>query len=206
MLKAARSAVLAVALAVGACADSGPPTTSVGLSTSTTSRTYEEISVFDATTECAPDAEDAQVQVVQAFVTAYNERDLQRLEELVRTEEIWDPAGVAHSGEILWTDVESWAEAGWDVDERFELVRLVSYGPSLGSDITLVRSNNVLAASGIDSLIIDFKVPSSGCTIKRLVGHVNPGVLSNCAFFDVYLDDLQAARDQEWPVPSICDA
>lgn len=182
------------------------PVASTRIPTTTTavSRVYEEVFAFDTSLECDPGADDADVQVVEAFFTAYNERNMQRLKQLIETDEIWDPAGVAHSGQVLWTDATGWALGGWESDDHFELVRLVSYGPAAGSDITLIRTNRTLAAAGIESLVVGFKVPSSGCTIDRLVGHVSPNVTSNCDFFAAFTDDLNDAWDQEWTVPDIC--
>ena len=54
--------------------------------------------MFESPMGCDPAAEDADLQVAQAFFTAYNERNLQRLEELVapNLSEIWDPSGASH--------------------------------------------------------------------------------------------------------------
>ena len=55
--------------------------------------------MFESPMGCDPAAEDADLQVAQAFFTAYNERNLQRLEELVapNLSEIWDPSGLPHT-------------------------------------------------------------------------------------------------------------
>lgn len=180
-------------------------TTSVPLVTDpTTSQPDPNYYTFSTTTRCDPEARNADLQLVQAFFTAYNERNLARLTELIETEEIWDPSGAPHTGQVLLTNVAEWAESGWEVDDRFELVRLVSYGPHAGSGVTLIRRNEVLESIGVDDLVVGFKIPSSGCMINRLVGHVDPTVPTNCGFYDVFLSILQEELTQDWSVPAIC--
>lgn len=104
----------------------------------------------------------------------------------------------------MWTDAASWAIGGWESEDHFEFVRLIRYGPAAGSDITLIRTNAALAAAGIESLVVGFKVPSADCTIQWLVGDVSGIVTSNCDFYAVFADDLNAARDQDWPAPQLC--
>lgn len=157
------------------------------------STTYAEVTSFAETTDCDPEAQDADVQVVQAFVTAYNQRDSQRLSELVPdTDEIWDVGGVPHLGTHLWTDIVAWAEKGWEADDHLELVRLVRYGPEEGSDITVVRRNSVLTADGIPSVTLLIKVPSNGCRIERLIGGVTSDEPGGCEFFERYIQQLTA--------------
>ena len=216
--------VVGIVLAVAACtnSDSSPTTvTDDGVTTTTLPGTSENSTVpsptvrpqvdpeyyaFESTMKCDPDAEDADLQVVQAFFTAYNERNLQRLEELVapNLSEIWDPSGLPHTGQVLNTDVSGWAQAGWEVDDRFELVLLVSYGQFSGSDILLLRRSEVLKMIGIDGMVVGFKVPSSGCTISRLIGHIDPRVLANCPFYGVHADELRKESGSDWEVPSLC--
>lgn len=137
-------------------------------------------------------------------MTAYNQRDSQRLGELVPdTDEIWDIGGVPHLGTHLWTDIVAWAEKGWEVDDRLELVRVIRYGPMSGSDITVRRTNEVLAANGIPQLTLLIKVPSSGCTIRRLIAGVSADDPGGCMFYETYLDRLQDL-DIDIEVPSTC--
>lgn len=66
--------------------------------------------------DCDPDSEQAALQVVQAFITAYNERQLDRLQELAdpNLDEIWDPSAIPLTGRVSHTDLVEWAEAGWE--------------------------------------------------------------------------------------------
>jgi hypothetical protein len=200
-------AVVGILTLVMACRSS---VTSTSLSSTFTSATnltrttYGEVTTFTSSTECDPEADDADVQVVQAFVTAYNQRDSQRLSELVpETDEIWDIGGVPHLGTHLWTDIVAWAQKGWEVDDRLELVRMIRYGPRAGSDITVRRFNEVLAAAGISELTLLIKVPSDGCTIERLIAAVDTYESGGCMFYQTYIDqltDLDIARE----IPSSC--
>lgn len=81
-----------------------------------------EFTEFEVSTACDPTAHDSNLQVIQAFVTAYNDRDLARLRELVsESVTIADMSGIPHLGEDDWTGVTRWAETGWNVNDRFEL-------------------------------------------------------------------------------------
>lgn len=160
---------------------------------------------FESTLECDADSDQAALQVVQAFFTAYNERDLDRLQQLTNPalNEIWDPSALPHTGQVLSTDTASWAQAGWEIDDQFELRQLVDYGPHAGSDIILIRRNQAIDALEIDGLIIGFKVSSGGCTIARLVGHISSAI-TNCPFFDLYEDQLTEQLGSDWDLPSVC--
>lgn len=172
------------------------------------STTYADVTSFATTTECDAEADDADVQVVQAFVTAYNQRDSQRLSELIpETDEIWDLGGVPHLGTHLWTDIVAWAEKGWEADDRLELVRMIRYGSEQGSDITVVRRNEVLSADGIPELTLLIKVPSKGCTIERLVASVSAYEIGGCLFYETYIDELQELElSFDIEVPITCES
>jgi hypothetical protein len=63
--------------------------------------------------QCVPTAEDSNLQVIQAFITAYNDRDLDSLRELTsESVTIADMSGIPHLGEDDWTGVARWAEGG----------------------------------------------------------------------------------------------
>lgn len=183
--------ILTLASACTSPGASTPPSSTLTSATNQTPTTYAEVTSFASSTQCDSEADDADVQVVQAFVTAYNQRDPQRLSELVPdTDEIWDIGGVPHLGTHLWTDVVVWAKKGWEVDDRLELVRVIRYGPMAGSDITVRRTNEVLADNGISELILLIKVPSNGCTIERLIALVDNEGTGGCLFYETYIDQL----------------
>jgi hypothetical protein len=151
----------------------------------------DEVTSFTETLTCDPTAENADAQVVQAFITAYNQRNAVRLHELIQDEEIWDIGGVPHLGEVLWTDALAWAEKGWLVNDELQLIRIIRYGPLRGSDITVRRTNDVLVEAGIDELVLLIKVPGSGCTIERFIAHIRPDRAGACLFYTIYIDVLQ---------------
>jgi hypothetical protein len=166
------------------------------------------VTTFADTTDCDAEADDADLQVVQAFITSYNQRDPERLVELLpETDEIWDIGGVPHLGTHLWSDVLAWAEKGWAVDDRLELVRVIRYGPLFGTDITVRRSNEVLAAAGIPELTLLIKVPSDGCIIERLVGGVSSDEIGGCLFYETYIEELQALETSiGFEIPINCES
>ena len=165
-----------------------------------------EFTEFTSSTACDPSAEDANLQVVQAFVTAYNDRDGSRLAELAPSDSlpIADMSGIPHLGEDDWIGVTDWAERGWSVDDRFELTRLVMYDS--GSVFEVERSNDVLRANGIESLRHSWKVHSYGCAISHMVVYLPFETLgaSECLFWDVFADDLAQGTTQSIVRPEAC--
>jgi hypothetical protein len=139
-------------------------------------------------------------------VTAYNNRDEERLSELIADPppvsnatgiSVDDMSGIPHLGADHWVGVSEWAERGWSVDDRFELTRLVMYGG--GSVFEVDRSNDVLRANGIESLHHAGKVHSARCLISQLVLYL-PDALDKgsdeCRFFEVFADDLTEGTTQ----------
>ena len=184
-----------------------PPPTVVDTTTTKPPQPPDEVTTFTETLTCDPEAEDADVQVVQAFITAYNQRDAIRLHELIRDEEIWDIGGVPHLGTVLWTDAVAWAENGWLVNDKLRLTRVVRYGPKSGSDVTVLRTNDVLTEAGIDELELLIKVPSSGCIIDRLIAHVSPDGVGGCSFYQTFINDIRQQETlADLQVPERCTA
>ena len=164
-----------------------------------------EFTEFETTTACEPTADDSNLQVIQAFVTAYNERDLDMLREFVSESiTIADMSGIPHLGEDDWTGVSRWAEAGWSVDDRFELTRLVMYDS--GSVFEVERSNDVLRSNGIDQLHHLWKTHSSNCTISHMVLYLPFDELGSaeCRFWEVFSDELAEGTTQDIIEPEAC--
>lgn len=185
-----------------------PTTTTTVLSSTLTLREREEPPVFTefmASTACDPAAEDANLQVVQAFVTAYNDQDGSRLTELVSSDSVSvaDMSGIPHLGEDDWTGVTSWAEEGWSVGDRFELTRLVMYDS--GSVFEVERSNDLLRDHGIESLRHSWKVPSYRCAISQVLYLPFESLgASECRFWEVFADDLAEGTTQSISEPEAC--
>lgn len=184
-------------------------TTSIAATTSTSiptltlrEREVREYTSFTATTECDPTAEDADLQVVQAFLMAYNERNLDRLTDLTQGDpmNLTDMTGIPHLGADTWSGVRTWAEKGWEVNDQFELTLLVGYDPLSGSEFELMRTNDVLTSRGIDSVQHSGKVHSSRCTISQMVLYLpSPETpdSNECLFYSVFEDELDEGTDQE---------
>lgn len=164
-----------------------------------------EFTDFTYSTVCEPEAEDDNLQVIQAFVTAYNDRDQTRLAEIVPAETIDDMSGIPHLGRDHWTNVSTWADMGWNVNDEFRLIRLVMYDS--GSVFDLERSNDVLRANGIESLLHQVKAHSSRCQISRLVlylpGSDDPSS-PECLFWAVFADALAEGTAQPIRRPEAC--
>lgn len=158
-----------------------------------------EFTEFDSSAACEPTAEDSNLQVIQAFVTAYNDRDLDRLRELVsESVTIADMSGIPHLGEDDWTGVTLWAEEGWNVDDQFQLTRLVMYDS--GSVFEVDRSNDVLRSNGIEQLHHSWKTHSSNCTISHMVLYLpfpETPDSNECLFYSVFEGELKEGTDQQ---------
>ena len=218
MASIGRVAVLLVLLAAACVELSEPaptttliasPSTSAPATTSASPSTTFDLNAFVATittlgptaitefttTVCDPDLPDPQVQVVQAFVAAYNDRDMEALLSVFHPVDIFDISGLPHLGHLLegtdatLHDPQAWAEAGWEVDDRFELAVIYDYGGG-GSEIALERSNRLLAEHDLNGLEMFYKVQSRGCVIGRLVGG-HPTGPSCQDFVSAFSEDLQ---------------
>lgn len=164
-----------------------------------------EFTEFETSTACEPTAEDSNLQVIQAFVTAYNDRDLDRLRELVSDSvTVADLSGIPHLGQDDWTGISRWAEAGWGVDDRFELTRLVMYDS--GSVFEVDRSNDVLRSNGIEQLHHSWKTHSFNCTISHMVLYLPFEELGSaeCRFWEVFSSELAAGTAQNINEPEAC--
>jgi hypothetical protein len=204
-------------LLLAACTGSDPVEPSASSQPSTTSPATDsslvagneddppEFTDFRTTSACDPDAEDANLQVIEAFITAYNDRDETRLAELTELlVTVDDLNGIPHLGTDRWTGVTDWAHKGWEVDDRFELTSLVMYDG--GSVFEVDRSNDVLSASGIESLHHTWKVHSGDCVISHMVLYLPFGEVgeSECRFWDSFATDLAQGTDQGLVRPEAC--
>lgn len=165
-----------------------------------------EFTEFTASTACDPNAEDANLQVIQALVTAYNDRNEGRLAQLVADPTpVADMSGIPHLGEDDWIGVTAWANGGWKVDDRFELARLVMYDS--GSVFEVDRSNDVLSAAGIEKLRHSWKVQSFNCLISRMVLYLptsDDPASPECLFWQEFDQILTQGTTQDIVVPQAC--
>lgn len=218
---ATESSIATTGAAAPSMPDSTPRTTDP--SQSVPSLTFDEqpepieVTTFSASNDCDPSDDDADLQVVHAFVTAYNERSIERLEALTtapipggvtdRGFVLTDMSGIPHLGEDDWLDVGDWAQKGWAVNDLLTLTRLVRYGKHAGSVFDLMRSNDVLLASGIQAVNHSGKVHSSGCYISQMVLYLPYSEDSDspeCVFWDVFNEKLKAGTTQDIARPLTC--
>lgn len=227
MIRTSQLAIVVSCLLVAGCTESGLPepqgapqssTTSTSTQLSTTASTIAsptlaagdqddppEFTWFTSSTACDPDAADANLQVIEAFITAYNDRDEERMTELASESlTVDDLSGIPHLGKDSWTGVTAWANEGWSVDDRFELTRLVMYDG--GSVFEVDRTNEVLSANGIERLHHTWKTHSAKCVISHMVLHLPFGDVgeSECRFWEVFADDLAEGTSQALNPPEAC--
>ena len=163
-----------------------------------------EFTQFTTSTVCDPDDTEANLEVVQAFVNAYNDRDEDRLAELFSASVIVDDlSGLPHLPQDSWTDIRAWANEGWEVDDHFELTRLVMYNG--GGVFDLIRSNVLLRANNIENLHHRGKTHSSRCLISRLVLYLPSAEdASDCRFWDAFAGDVARRTTQTIAPPESC--
>lgn len=138
-------------------------------------------------------------RLIDEFIAAYNERDLEALESLVSVSSIEDAAAGAYVGDARFAGVADWAQAGWDEDERMNLTGYLVHPkkPTLG--MSVVRRSSKLAARGIESIVTTFDAVRSGCSLVSL--ELSGPVQSKhrpCAFYEEFaeIDDVQASEPQ----------
>ena len=204
----------ALVLVVGACSDgtavttthTGDSTTSTAPSTTSTTEagtsapptsttsttTIPLVTTFDDRTECDPAAEDLDVLRMQAFVAAYNDRDMDRLLEILKAPEIWDVTAIPHVGDVL-SETKEWAEAGWAVGDQLRLVSVHTYRGA-GATGQLERRNVLLEAHGLDWVPFGFKVQARRCEITWAVLY-GPDVagVERCDFYQAFGTEYQEA-------------
>lgn len=140
---------------------------------------------------------------VLTLLVVCGREQLQRMTD-PELDEIWDPSAIAHTGNVLNADLETWAAAGWRVDDRFELRRVVDYGLDAGSDVLLIRRNQLLEAIDVPGFVVGFKVPSSGCSIHRLVGSIDSAATDSRPFFARYDTELRQQLTGGFDTPAVC--
>lgn len=170
---------------------------------------------FEETAACDSSADDADLQVVQAFVTAYNEGNEETLASLVGPDpvndgpfSIYDAAGLPYLGSALWEEgIHEWAAAGWAAEDNLQLTLLVRWGASTGSTFELIRANGTLKANGIEAIRHSGKAHSVGCTITHIVLYLpsrEPPTPSECRFFEVFERTLREGLEGGFHPPASC--
>lgn len=153
-----------------------------------------EVTVFDDRSSCDTTAPDLDVLRMQTMVAAYNTRDAETLLAVLQTN-VHDFSAIPHLGSASTDDPLIWAEAGWAVSDRLQLVMVRTYSGS-GADGLLQRSNDLLNQAGIGSLTYGFKVQARGCVITRFVGSA-PST-DACDWYLAFSEQIRAADADVW--------
>ena len=143
-------------------------------------------------------------RLVDDFTSAYNDRDLDALEELVEAEPITDVVTAASAGTATFDDVRRWAEAGWNVGDRMRQTGYSAFYPTKrGFQMFMTRRSALLEDHRIEQVTTTLDAISRGCWIISLEmsGEVQAKG-SPCAFYeafgtvaDVAANEPEACRD-----------
>lgn len=88
-----------------------------------------------------------------------------------------------------------WAQAGWEVDDRLDLLRVGWWSSGGGVVFEILRSNHRLADAGIDALEVEGKTHGSRCVVSRLVLYppaVEASDPGTCGYYEAFGDDLRS--------------
>lgn len=137
-------------------------------------------------------------RLIDGFLAAYEDRDLEALTTLVRAGSVHDVTAVGHAGRAEFEDVGEWAREAWAANDRLEPI---GYGAFAGSPdgflMFVKRSNDALRKVGIPELAMDLQARSTGCTIDELysVGGAQARG-APCRFYEVFGDHPAVAAEE----------
>jgi N-acetylneuraminic acid mutarotase len=141
-------------------------------------------------------------RLIDGFQAAYRNQDVEALRDLVRVDGIHDTGAVAFAGRADFKDVETWARAGWEADDRLELTGYGAFaGTHDGFTMYLVRENEGFREAGIAEASFLLHGRSTGCVIDEL-GSVGPVQVRGapCRFYEEFGDHPAVAAEE----PSGC--
>jgi N-acetylneuraminic acid mutarotase len=137
-------------------------------------------------------------RLIDEFLAAYEDRDLDALEELFHVQAIHDTGAVAHAQQADFSSVEEWAEAGWATDDRLDLTGYGAFaGTNDGFTMYIVRRNDGLRGTGIEQISMLLHARSSGCLIDEL-GSVGPIQARGapCGFYESFRDHPAVSKEE----------
>ncbi len=143
-------------------------------------------------------------RLIDDFLEAYNNRDLRGLQALVDATPIKDVVPAAYAGTSTFDDVAEWAETGWEVNDRMDLVGYSAFYPTRrGFQMLMTRRSPVLRNHGIEAVSTTLDAVSRGCSITSLeMSDVVQAKSAPCAFYerfgtvdDVLANEPRACRD-----------
>jgi hypothetical protein len=132
---------------------------------------------------------------MDAVVSAYNARQLDRLVTVLGDGRVLDPSANPDVA-VEFSSITEWAEAGWAVDDKLSLE-----GYGLGGDpstLFLRRTNNLLTGRGIEWVSVPMHIYIQDCELRlestAILAHPTP-----CLFFTAFADipDVKALTPDE---------
>lgn len=141
-------------------------------------------------------------RLLDNFLAAYNERDLDTLEALVTDETIEDVVTAAYAGSADFDGVAGWAEASWEADDRMRSVGYSAFYPTKrGFQMMMTRRSDALEAHGIGAVTTTLDAISRGCTIESLeMSGIVQAKGEPCAFYRAFAQVEDVAANE----PSKC--
>ncbi|MDQ3987443.1 MAG: hypothetical protein M3280_13215 [Actinomycetota bacterium] len=135
-------------------------------------------------------------RLVDAFIRAYNKRELEALENLVTASHVLDVAAAAYAGDSSFASVVEWATAGWNAGDRMKLAGYTALYPTKRAfQMHMTRRSDILRRRGVEAVSMTLDAMSRGCTIESLEmsGMVQTGG-EPCAFYAEFatIDDVAA--------------
>jgi hypothetical protein len=137
-------------------------------------------------------------RLIDEFIAAYNERDLEALENLVVAPRIDDVVAAAYAGESSFAGVREWATVNWGADDRIDSSGYGAFYPTKrGFQMLVTRHSDTLRANGIERVSATFDAISAGCSIASLSdsGPVQAKGLP-CAFYEAFGDIPDVGADE----------
>ena len=140
-------------------------------------------------------------RLIDDLLSAYNGRNLEGLETLVKASDVVDIVAAAYADESSFDDVETWAQANWDVGDRMKNVGYGAFHPTKeGFQMMLTRSSAMLRQHGIARVSVALNAISAGCTIESL--ETSGPVQAEgepCAFYDAFehVSDISSTEPRE---------
>jgi hypothetical protein len=127
-------------------------------------------------------------RLIDDFIAAYNDRDLNALKRIVVDERIEDVVAAAYSDTSRSAGVEEWARAGWNADDRMRLIGYGAFYPTKrGFQMYVVRRSSVLADQGITGVASTLDAISRGCRIESLaMSGIVQARKTPCAFYAAF--------------------
>ena len=139
-------------------------------------------------------------RLIDHFIMAYNDRDLEALKKVVVAERIEDVVAATYRNGSAFTGVGEWARAGWDVGDRMTLTGYTAFYPTKrGFQMHVVRRSAALGERGIAGVATTLDAISRGCRIESLdMSGIVQAKKNPCAFYTAFRT-VSAVAEKEPP-------